>query len=157
MSNKMNSRIKLGEKYQESRHLIVGHAVAIFFNENGCVEVVLENVHEGKTQTHYFPQQRLQFVGNNEPVSSTYETDIEFGKEYVDTQTGVKGWAAVLEFHEFIANRISLRSKGEDREGNAKLIYHSIDDFLLSPVEGGRKARRKDDKPSPVARQVERR
>jgi len=158
----LQSSIKFGQRYRDSRTGIEGYATALYFNEHGCVEVCVEAVKDKEVKNHFFPQERLiRLLSDGTQITDdppmTFETEIEFGREYYDTQTGISGWPAVLEFHEYIANRVSLRSAGEDREGNPKLIYHNIDDFLLAPVEGGSAAKRQDEKPSPVTRQVERR
>lgn len=159
-----HSPIVLGEKYRDDRTEIEGHAVAIFFNENGCVEVVLESAETNsnggrEVKKEYFNELRLtphpSGVGTGQLIE--YESDIELGKKYVDIQTGLEGWATILEFHELMASRVTIRSVGFHSDGTKKLVYHSIDDFLLKSLDSGVVAEKKTDKRSPVTREVTRR
>lgn len=155
----LETKLELGREYMDRRTGIVGTLSAIFFNEHGCVEGCIETGKDAETKLNYFAEQRLDRTldpGKGVAKTFQFETDIEFGKEYQDIQIGIRGYPSVLEFHEFQANRVTLRSAGYDRDGNTKIVYHSIDDFLLREVGTDKVAARKDSKPSPMTREVER-
>jgi hypothetical protein len=156
------SSILLGEKYADERSGLEGYATGVFFNENGCVEAYIEYAvrkpdGEIEIKKEYLNELRLTYRNQlaTRPTRE-YECDIELGKEYVDIQTGLRGWACIIEFHEHMATRVTLRSVGYDKDGSKKLIYHSIDDFLLKSVTTGKVAKSKTDKRSPITREVTR-
>lgn len=155
-----SSKIVLGRKYQDTRTQIVGYAHALWFNENGCVQVNLEFKKEGKIAFEAFDENRLKCIEEDAPAQPEvidHVSDIELGKKYRDIQTGIEGHAAVMEFHEYMANRATLKLVTYNSEGLPKLTYMSIDDFLLQEVESGKTAKRQDSRPSPVTHEVERR
>jgi hypothetical protein len=154
------SPIHFGVKYRDDRTGIEGHAVALAFQENGCVEVLLERgVGEpGKEESKLDWMNELRLVAVSELERSSnklnYESDIELSKKYRDTQSGLEGWACIVEFHEHMANRTVLRHTGVDKDGTTVIKNTSIDDFLLEDVETKKVARRTTAKRSPVTREV---
>lgn len=153
------TQIALGQKCRDTRLDIGGYAKRVLFNENGCVNVQLESVKDGKRETDWFDEQRL--VAINEagdhlqaaPVTQTHESDIILGRKYEDIQTGINGWAATIMFSENMATVVELRNTGVDKDGITVLKYQSIDDFLLKDVETKVVAERVTAKPSPVSRE----
>lgn len=155
------SPIVLGGKYVDARTDIVGYASYIGFNENGCVEVGIEHSHadsNGKVEISVDNINELRLSpapgerSAGEPV--TYESDVVLGRKYRDRQTGLEGWACVIDFHERQATRVTIRSIGYDKDGSKVLKYHGLDDFLLVDIETEEPARRKDEKRSPVTQEV---
>lgn len=155
------SPIILGGKYRDGRTQIEGHAVTVAFNENGCVEVLLEYTEKdnGKLDVKnvFFNELRLTSVGGKAGLQeSVYESDIKLGGHYRDIQTGIEGWASSIDFNEHMANRVRIRGVGQHADGTKKLVYHDIDDFLLADLDNNEKvAERKGKKRSPATREVE--
>ena len=156
-----SSPIILGAKYTDHRTQISGYAVSLWFNQEGCIEVNLEFVKDGKVEYAGFAQERLTTedakVLAARGKSIIHESDIILGELYEDIQTGIKGHATVMEFHEYQANRVTIRGITTNADGSAKMTYYSIDDFLLKHVETAKTVKRQDDRPSPITREVERR
>lgn len=152
------SPIVLGTHYTDKRTEIEGYATALFFSQEGCVEVSLEFAKDSKIEHVTINERRLI---DNEGKKATdydaldYESDIILGHAYEDIQTGLKGYAAVMEFHEDLANRCTIKAVSTRDDGSQKLTYYSIDDFLLKGVHDGKVAGKKSSAPSPITREVD--
>lgn len=153
-----NSPIILGEKYKDERSGIEGYAVALFFHQSKCVEVYLESVTKDREiKRQFFAEARLVPEGITDEVD--YRSDIVLGRTYKDTQTGVQGIAAMMEFWEHQSNRVSLKKVVDPGGSKEKIIYHSIDDFHAEDMETKKVARetepgRRSPSPQTVERDV---
>lgn len=129
------TKIVLGAPAKDIRAGIEGHVYGINFHSKGCVDVILQWFKDGESKLHFIPEDR--FVSENELTDAPdqeYRTTIEADKKYRDTQTGLEGWAATIQFFDHMATRVELRRLGE-KEGMQKIVYNSVDDFLLEPVD----------------------
>lgn len=122
------TNIVLGKKYKDERLGIEGHANVVAFQPHGCVEALLEYMKDGKPERYYVNVLRLQNDSAESLVDTEYKTDLVQGHEYEDTETGIKGWLSIVEFHEHMSTRGILRSL---KNGKNEVKYHSIDEFLL--------------------------
>lgn len=154
------SPIVLGAKYRDERTQLEGYANVVAFNENGCVEVMLEYMEEDGSKKDvknvFFNELRLTPLDSEAKGNVVdYESDVKLGGHYRDTQTGLEGWASVIDFHEHMATRVQMRSVGRAEDGTKKLVYHNIDDFLLADLDNNEQvAERKTKKRSPATREV---
>lgn len=157
------SPIVLGQKYVDERSGLIGYASFVGFNENGCVDVGIEHSHsslDGKIEitTDNINELRLTRAPDESESrfvkKQTYESDIVLGRHYRDKQTGLEGWATIIDFYEKMATRVTIRSVGIDKDGAKVLKYHVLDDFLLIDIETEKQAERRNPKRSPATREV---
>lgn len=143
MTQEYESVIKLGDIYLDPRSGIEGVAVALWFHQSRCIDAYLEYMLNGEIKNKAFPEQRLvdPSTGNPPIEKQLYYSDVVLGRKYRDTQTGVEGHAAVMEFWEHMSNRVSIRHAVNKGKKTEKVIYHSIDDHLLEDVESKKRAR----------------
>lgn len=154
-----HSRIELGKKYKDKRVGFEGFANVICFQQHGCVEIQLEFEKDGKKELVMVNELRLvaPHGGSDADLSAedhTYESDLVLDGMYEDTQTGIAGHVAVVEFHEFMATRGILKTVGTDTKGLKAIKYHSIDDFLLKDLATAVVAEDHSGKKSPITREV---
>lgn len=144
------TKIGLGMPCVDKRAGIAGHVYAINFNSKGCVEAIIVWYKDGERKMDWVDEAR--FVEENELTDAPdqeYRTHIILDHEYEDIQTGLKGWAAVVQFFDHMATRVDLRRMGE-KDGMQKIVYNSVDDFLLREVNKPASAAIKAATPDPV-------
>ena len=105
--------VKLGEKYRDGVTSVEGTAVTVSFFQHGCTRATIEWSDGKDVSGMGFDAPRL-----SGPKGGSYESDIVLGQRYEDKQTGIKGVAVILTFHQHGCERVTLEfvAGGEVRE-----------------------------------------
>ena len=146
------SKIKLGEEAVDKRAGIKGHVYGINFHSNGCVDAIIQWYKDGETKMAFVPEER--FVEENELTDAPeqeYRSHVIHDHKYRDVQTGLEGWAAIIQFFDHMATRVDIRRLGE-KDGMQKIAYNSVDDFLLEPIEVEASVAKKAATPKPTGK-----
>lgn len=128
------TKLVLGAEYTDNRSGVTGHVYGINFHSKGCVDAIIQWYKDGEQKLLFVPEDRLIESNQLEDApDQEYTTHIVLDRKYRDVQTGLEGWAAVVQFFDHMATRVDMRRLSE-KDGMQKIAYNSIDDFLLEEI-----------------------